>query len=78
MDEFYTQCLEDLIEMGINNYIKTEVVEEMGIVYAAAVGFTDDAPEELVAQYLQLCAMYGIEIPWLETEEVPFDYGPYF
>ena len=71
MDEFYMQVVQELEEMGIYNYIKTEVREEMGMVYTAAVGFDDDAPEELVQKYLMLCADYGIEVPWMQQKEDP-------
>ena len=71
MDEFYLQSIQALEDMGIYNYIKTETVEEMGMVYTAVLGFTDDAPEELKQQYLLLCAEYGIEIPWIENMDLP-------
>ena len=68
MDEFYMHAIHELEEMGVYDYIKTEVREDMGMVYTAVLGFTDDAPEELVQRYLLLCAEYGIEVPWIENQ----------
>jgi hypothetical protein len=70
-DEYYLEAVKELEEMGITQYLETEVRDEMGMVYTAVVGLSDDIPEDLRQRYLQLCAEYGIEPAGQEDPFIP-------